>query len=310
MIASERCLSVEEVRFLSEAVGERPLVPWEQNRFRLYTPFDMIRFYAGMALVHTREITGEIHLLEVRIMAGDGDKALSSKYMDTHKNGIIKTLNGILHYSHEMPLSPVLRSKIERLLKWVQADDETLTAVRAEMLLKELHNDILVEMSSPYFLMIPVARRALYEQVQPVFGPEVHNRFPEIAYDIAAAGRCIALDEWTAAVFHLMRVLEKGLHNLADHLQISMGSNVEFENWKNIIDQIEAKIRELEQLPKGPTKSETLQRYAQIASNFWYFKEAWRNHVSHSRAIYDERMALDAFNHVRAFMQELAKATS
>lgn len=85
-----------------------------------------------------------------------------------------------------------------------------------------------------------------------------------------------------------------------------MTVSLELENWKNIIDQIQKEIRKLEQLPKSPVKSETLQFYSEAASNFSHFKNAWRNHVSHSRATYDERQALTVWSHVRSFMENLA----
>ncbi len=105
-------------------------------------------------------------------------------------------------------------------------------------------------------------------------------------------------------------MLEKGLHSLATELGVGMSSGIEFENWKNIIDQIEKEIRKLEALPKGPAKTATLTFYSEAASQFRYFKDAWRNHVSHARAQYDEREALTIFEHVRTFMHDLAEGVS
>jgi hypothetical protein len=50
--------------------------------------------------------------------------------------------------------------------------------------------------------MIPAERRHLHEQRRPAFGDAVASVFPGATDDIADAARCIALDEWTAAVFH------------------------------------------------------------------------------------------------------------
>lgn len=302
---SEACITSEEVLLLSKAAASPTMAPWGQDRFKLISALEMIRFFTGLVVIYVRDIATQTALLDVWLAEGEGHLPLASDSMVTVKDGVCESLRQMIESPEEVPVSRALRAKTERLLNRVETDD-VITLSQAEVLLKELLNDIVLEFSSPYFLMVPAERRWLYEQRQPVFGPEVLARFPKAQYDIAAAGRCFALDEWTAAVFHLMRVLEKGLHALAAELQIPMAANIELENWKNIIDQIESKIRSLEQLPKSPMKSETLKAYSQMASNFWYFKEAWRNHVNHSRETYDEREALNIFNHVRIFMQELA----
>lgn len=216
-----------------------------------------------------------------------------------------KAIKDVGTHLKDFPLSQVIRGQYARLAERAEAfygsDWEVMHAMTIEF-----GKSLETELVSHYFLMIPERRRNLYEQQEPLFGSAVENAFPDAGYDIASAGRCIALDEWTAAIFHLMRVLEHGLHDLAVRLNVPMSASVELENWKNIIDRIEKEITKLEQLPKSSAKSATLQFYSEAASNFRYFKDAWRNHVSHSRATYDERQALNTWNHVRMFMQELA----
>ena len=156
--------------------------------------------------------------------------------------------------------------------------------------------------------MIPDYRRNLYDQQEPPFGAAVADAFPDADFDVAAAARCPALDEWTACVFHSMRVLEHGLRHVAGVLNVPMAATIEYENWGNIIDQIEKAIRSIEQQPRGAEKSARSQFYSEAASQFRYFKNAWRNHVSHARAKYDEREAREVWTHVRQFMQQLAEA--
>jgi len=91
----------------------------------------------------------------------------------------------------------------------------------------------------------------------------------------------LALGEWTACVFHSMRVLEHGLRELASRVELSADAMAQ-ENWKNVIDQIEAKIRAMEALPKSAEKSASLKVYSQAALQFRYFKDAWRNYISHT----------------------------
>ena len=46
--------------------------------------------------------------------------------------------------------------------------------------------------------------------------------------------------------------------------------------------------------------------YSEAASHFFYIKEAWRNHVSHSRTDYDDTEATRVVARVRDFMTALA----
>jgi hypothetical protein len=107
-----------------------------------------------------------------------------------------------------------------------------------------------------------------------------------------------------------MRVAERGLLALAKDpdLNVPLSSKFEYENWLNIIQPIEKAIRELEQkLPRGSEKATKLQFYSQAATQFFYWKNAWRNHVSHSRGTYTDEETDLIFKHVEHFMQHLAK---
>jgi len=133
------------------------------------------------------------------------------------------------------------------------------------------------------------------------------EKFPSVADDFFEAGRCYAFEQNTACVFHSMRVLERGLHTLANDLGLNPKIPIILMEWRNLIEQIESKIRELgNSLPKGLHKAETLKIYSDAASEFWHFKEAWRNHVMHSRENYGEHDAIRILAHVRSFMRCLA----
>jgi hypothetical protein len=44
--------------------------------------------------------------------------------------------------------------------------------------------------------------------------------------------------------------------------------------------------------------------YSQAATTFRHFKDAWRNHVAHSRDSYDDEQARRIFDNVVAFMRD------
>lgn len=202
----------------------------------------------------------------------------------------------------DLKLSLVLRQQWERLL-----DRSKNNAPLSEMviLIRELNNNLMVELSSAWFLMIPADRRFVYEQPKPIYGEDVDKAFPDARRDIAAAGRCYALDEWTACVIHLMRALEHALRWLATRVGLNP-EEIKEENWKNVIDRIEKKIKELEQHPKGPSKSENVQFLSEAATQFRWFKDAWRNDAAHGKVYYDEREGAPIFLHMSDFFRHIA----
>lgn len=250
----------------------------------------MLRFYAASFGAFIGAISRAFAALS---FAGISDDEARSLVRETFKDSSEVT--------SDLPISAVVRTQFQRLLRV----NDSASGEELRILLRELHENLIADLSSSYFLMIPADMREHYEQRQLPFGESVSVTFPSAERDISAASRCLALDEWTACVFHLMRVLEHGLTSMA--LSVGMKpEEISHENWKNIIDMIERKIRALEQLPKSDEKVKQIKSLSSAAVQFRYFKDAWRNHVSHGRDTYDERSGKMIWIHVKSFMQELA----
>src|SRR5262249_12565292 len=126
-----------------------------------------------------------------------------------------------------------------------------------------------------------------------------------------SAVRTFALDEWDSSVFHAMRVLEHGLRWLAGQFpNLTLRKPVELENWESIIGNIQARIDEelKRNAPRTTQRDSDLAFYGKAAAEFRYFKDAWRNHVMHSRNDpYDEYEAGRVLEHVATFMAILAE---
>ena len=260
----------------------------------------MQRFHAPVFMAVIRDLS-----LVTAQMAFDKSEGYGATRIADIRSTIEPDIEGVESQVAPLPIGYPVKRKVARLMERVQTD-ETLTVDVLEVLLKELSNDVIQELQQLYFLLIPNSRRELYAQKRPVFGNQVAAQFPDLSKDIAAAGRCVALDEWTAAVFHLMRVLEASIHELAAWVGVTF-SKGDQEQWKNALDQIEKRIRDMEQRPASPEKSRDLTFYSGLVAQFRWFKDAWRNHVSHARTHYDEREALEVWNHVEPFIQQLAE---
>jgi hypothetical protein len=71
-------------------------------------------------------------------------------------------------------------------------------------------------------------------------------------------------------------------------------------NWQLLIDQIG---KRLNSTPRDPKRD----FFRDVNAQFGFLKDAYRNHSEHAHDEYDIHRALSTLNHVRSFMQELAK---
>ncbi len=170
-----------------------------------------------------------------------------------------------------------------------------------------LYKSLEVELDDKKILFMAADKAAYFEQDR-LFGQGVYVAFPMAQADIKEAGNCLAADLNTAAIFHLMRVVEIGLRWLAKHLVIKMSkSELAYSEWNGIIEQIEAKIKQEKSKPRGKKKSDALEFYHGVMGEFNAFKDVWRNNVMHSRRSYNEPEAIGVFLRVKSFMQRLSK---
>jgi hypothetical protein len=282
--------------------------PWQAEPYRLWSLLEMLIFSANAFLWGARAlrtIRGDC-LAGSAIVADNQPAFFPGKDLDNRaRDKALKLLPDVEAGFRKLGLritADTVKDVIDELgtdtrysFDWLSTQTETIEQLSAK------------ELKDRLFLYVPPERAVFWPTVTTpnMFGDVVADAFSNANRDIAAAGRCLALDESTACIFHLMRVLEYGLRDLAGRVGLPTEA-MAHENWKNVIDQIEKKIRELETMPKGPIKTETLKEYSAAAVQFRYFKDAWRNHVSHSRDSYDLREADSVYVHVREFMQHMA----
>jgi len=142
---------------------------------------------------------------------------------------------------------------------------------------------------------------SLYAQKE-LFGAKVSKKFAKSISDIENAGNCLALQQPTASVFHLMRVMENGVQRFGTKLKVKI--NPKTETWSKIMDHVN---KEINNLP-GKTEAEKRRRmrYASAATYVNHVRLAWRNEVMHPKETYTREEAHDVFNASKAFMTYLA----
>jgi hypothetical protein len=151
-----------------------------------------------------------------------------------------------------------------------------------------------------------------------LFGERVSKRFPSAVPDIQAAGDCLAAECNTAGVFHLMRAVEWGLRALASNLGVRRipaskkpGNKkyipLPYAEWEKILDglhdAVDAKVLKLK---RGVGKQKIQEFYYPVLQDIRGLRDAWRNHVMHTRAEYNRDDANAVFSHVKRLMETLA----
>lgn len=202
------------------------------------------------------------------------------------------------------------QNQIEKIKGQLDWDRETTDGIRA--LFFALRSAIESQLSDRWLFFVPSERVNLYKQPLNGWDRAIATTYPDAAVEIEEAGRCLSFERGTAAVFHLMRAVEDGLIGIAKTLGVVLPKNrpLEIADQDKILRGIDAVIQ---QLSGGNQQAATVLSKQQIA---WYqetrldlqaFKDAWRNHVSHSRVTYDVPTGTSIYLHVRSFMNRMVQ---
>jgi hypothetical protein len=170
--------------------------------------------------------------------------------------------------------------------------------------LRELRERVLDELRSRVFMFIPPERAKFFNDPAAAFGDAVRDRFAGLIADIEGAARCLGCGLSTAAVFHLMRVMEAGVRRLAHRLKVPR-NQIRRRTWGEILREINSAVAALPS--NTPNETARKERFEEIAAHLRHVKNAWRNPVMHPERLYSQEEAETVFDSVRAFINELTR---
>jgi hypothetical protein len=216
-------------------------------------------------------------------------------------NALRDTLGSLAYECQRLGLKTGQIVAGELLEKLAAGSQPAAIGVHLDLLLQAIKK----ELAENFFLHLSGPDAALYRAP---FGqmPKTFGAFPSARVEITDASRCYALGLGNACVFHCMGILQYGLHSLARDRSVEFQWSIQLENWQNIIDKIEAAIKDIQKIRKSDSRDEDLKFYSEAAVQFRYFKDAWRNHVCHQRQRYDLHQARSILTHVGDFMELLS----
>jgi hypothetical protein len=158
-----------------------------------------------------------------------------------------------------------------------------------------------------HFAYIPNGKTQFFEQPE-LFGEAVNKSFPSAKNDIKSAGNCRVAELHSAAMYHLMCVVNIGLIALAGHLRVRIKKTpLKYADWQPMLDKLEKKMKQKTVRPPGDKKSQAEARkfYNGLLAEFKYFKDL-RNDVMHARSNYKEPDVENGYIRVRDFMKRMA----
>jgi|SRR5665213_488201 len=213
---------------------------------------------------------------------------------------------------------PTAFNKAENSYSYLHSHKPNSSALENE--LRNLRESLVADMDSHSYLYVEDDRKRFLDN--PAYlGKGVLAAFPSAEPDIRESGNCLAAECNTAAVFHLMRVVEWGLRTLCSNVGLvrlkkrkgtkTRYTPIPYSQWEDILNQLPDKVdAKLKKLPRGKSKQEAQEFYLPILQDIRAIRDAWRNHVMHTRAEYSHEDADAILAHVKRTMRMLATGVS
>ncbi len=263
--------------------------PWQENPYALVSLWDMRYFYAEPVL-HLTKIFTDV----------ENDLARAPN-LNIPLSGNRQTYLDLL----DMVQRECERINLTVALVYIRDSRyrvtlDTCTYAFIKEIFQGIRDRMREEMSTRTFLHID-PENIKYFEAKELFGADVESKFHSIWFDVREAGKCLALDRWTACVFHLMRVMEGGLRVVAKKLGIDLTAN---RSWDAMLKKIKSEAEELH------PRDEWTDFYAEVVAKGYAVKDAWRNPAMHVGEKYTQEEADDIFRAVRGFMRHLQQSSA
>lgn len=194
---------------------------------------------------------------------------------------------------------PATLAQIKRVQESISRSNNSLNLDFWSRALMEVYVRLVDELEARKLYALDVEGARYFEGSQ--FSQTAAERFPEAIYDMEEAGKCFALDRHTACVFHLMRVTEYGLAEVARFLKLHdpLGPN-----WDSVIKKIDSELKADYKDRKFKGHSDLL---SHVSSHLNAVKIAWRNRTMHIDKKYTFEEARDIYNATCGFMRYIAE---
>ncbi|MES0003714.1 hypothetical protein NKJ64_00960 [Mesorhizobium sp. M0062] len=284
---------------------------------KLWSLWDMLQLKVGRLIELLERLNVEKGWFErtehemISAGAGVGPGTATVLYEKSFVKTLLEAVAEIEQIARENSLVSTYQAseRTRQFLSQVPVDDPKVEGVRmtAENCgtvfahLSEIVSRIRDDCRARIYLQMSPDHRALYEPVGPLFGEDVEQKFPIALDDIAEAGKCLAVGQGTATVFHLMRVVEAGLRALAADLSIDYAPS--WESYKKKLEKLLDSANHAN-LTHGQKAKRPF--YQDALGDVVAIKTAWRNPTMHIVKSYDVGQAAVIWAATESFMRHIA----
>lgn len=199
---------------------------------------------------------------------------------------------------------PHTAAAAHRLAQALDLELKPISEIEFSVRVSEIKESFAYEMETHLFFYVPSERAKYYKETLGLFGNNVKDRFPSLISEIQNAGECFACAQYTATVFHLMRVMEKALQAVSLSLRVSLDTN---KNWGDLLTAINPHVLKHDPQAERIYKSHQV-FFDDVRVTLAAVKDAWRNATMHIDRRYDESESEDVLRTVKTFMGTVAKS--
>ncbi|WP_156929157.1 hypothetical protein [Bradyrhizobium sp. th.b2] len=202
-----------------------------------------------------------------------------------------------------------MADQVGRIWPFIRMLDLPLVQLVPELM--QLRIRIEQELRRKDFLFVSEEMTKLYNESDPRRGAvkgsdpfELGKKFKKAHADIASAGRCLAVEESTACVFHLMRAMEAAVRDLSQrrHIQLPITPKT---TWRGLTGQMDGKIAKMPENTVSLKRKKN--RWEEARANLHHVGSVWRNNTMHPASSYTPSQARDIYEACRVLMTSLAR---
>ncbi len=209
-------------------------------------------------------------------------KAIS--FMPDGQEQLVSTLNNLNEHASRIGMRFVM-NQIRTIYDYLETG--TVKASRLADMLEQLSKRVHEELSARTFFCLSDNKSLFFQWYWLADTPLSRPSLESVRDEFQRAGRCFAFGENTACAFHLMRIVEWAVKQVAQ----SLGSPSSIKSLIDAADVIRSRMEE-----KYQTKSDDWKKtepfYAQILGDIQAFSRGYRNDTAHNlERTYDEREA-------------------
>jgi len=187
-------------------------------------------------------------------------------------------LNGVARRCNAVELTIVSEYAIDLSQRIAR---ESMSHGEVDIAIGELDRLIAREMKKRLYFFMPLDKANFYDRsLLNAVGAAV---FSTADAELRLASTCYATNLDTASVSHSMRAIETPIKAIAKRLRVKLAKDIDLATWGDIHREIDNKIKALRLTRHTKRRDEEIAFYAEANTEFGYFKDVWRNFVSHSR---------------------------